>query len=402
MFLSLDIVGSTEFKQSARGSEYTGGADSWVAPFLSFYRVSVEHMAAEWNRVTAEVKSLEGTEGNPRFDFGEAPAFWKGAGDEVLFSKIVKSPFDAMTSIYALLEVMKEHRRQFGSKPQTKRLNVKGAAWLAGFPINNAEIRLAAQHPVETADYLDDPIAENYRLLELHGSGGHSSDVYLADYIGPSIDLGFRIREHATPRKLVVSADLAWLLCFAHRENTIGELPQSRYLRMPHIGYEGRYGLKGILSGEPYPLIWVESDIGNAIDKAEDLLLGRKHPDGHGSDAAEERPLWDFCEAFLNSQGPLRMRPYIPGYPNTNVGIISPEHQKRLKDIETLVNGPGEQLESLDRTDSAGAGIPKEAKDFAKQAKNLAYLVVNDIEASNSKEQTIKTVDRPRSRRKGS
>jgi hypothetical protein len=290
----------------------------------------------------------------------------------VLFSKVIKSPLDAMASIHALLEVMKEHRKQFSSKPQTRRLNVKGAAWLAGFPINNAEIILAARSQLDTAGYLDDPVAENYRLLDAH-EVRDSANLYLADYIGPSVDLGFRLREHATPRRLIISADLAWLLCFGHREIAASEQGKSKYSKMPYIGYDGRHGLKGILGGEPYPLVWIESDIGNAIDKAEDRLLRRDHPDEAGPALHSVDPLWEFCEAFLTGQGPLRMCPYIPDYPSKRVGTITAEHQKRLQEIEEIVNGPATQLASIDQSDNGSGKIPKEASDFA-------YLVLNDSE----------------------
>lgn len=93
-----------------------------------------------------------------------------------------------------------------------------------------------------------------------------------------------RLREHATPRQLVVSADLVWLLCHSHDSCTDRERKRCRFLAIPHIGYDGRRGLKGILGGKPYPLLWIEADPDNGIDRAEDDVL-RRLLSGHTPDS---------------------------------------------------------------------------------------------------------------------
>jgi len=379
MFLSLDVVGSTEFKQAKRGADSAEAADSWVEPFLSFYQIAVQQMATQWTAVRDAIAAIDpgkgdhskrdSGKGDPgkadgRFEFGDSPTFWKGVGDEVLFTKVVCSPLDAMAAVHALLALMAEQRRQFAAKPQWQRLNVKGTAWLAGFPVNNAEVILPVRAGRPAAGLPDDPVAENYRLLALRERSPATSSAYHADYIGPSVDLGFRLRELADPRRLVISADLAWLLCHAHRGCGERERSACVYLNMPDVGYEGRTSLRGILGGDPYPLMWIESDPTNPLNNAEDKLLqralGRRRAKQHLAS------LWGFCNAFLTGDSPLRMRPYIPGCRVAGLGEMSADHRLRLAAIQELVTGRTEQFTSLARSDRESGPIPPAAQNFAR------------------------------------
>ena len=358
LFLSLDVVGSTEFKQPRTDRE-PAHDDSWVRPFLTFYRMSIDQMAGQWKRVVSEMKAVE-TGDTGRFVFGEPPAFWKGAGDEVLFSKRVVSPLDAIAAVHSLVGVMKAHRRQFATKPQTKLLNVKGAAWLAGFPLNNAEIVIATDGAAQRDGRLDDELSENYRLLSLLDAAPELRDAFKADYIGPSIDLGFRLREHASARQFVVSADLIWLMCQAHERSSPVEHAACPLLDLPKIGYAGRLPLKGILADEPYPVFWIEDEPGTALDDAEDRLLDR-HPHSDG------RAVAAFCETFLDDSNPLRMRPYIEGSTEGEIGVIAADRLEKVRRLEAYVNGEAGQLASLAEDDSAATSdtMSSEAESFA-------------------------------------
>lgn len=362
LFLSLDIVGSTEFKQASRSADGRPAAITiaWLEPFLSFYQLSVEQMDAQWARVCGEMSAVDPKSRRDRFPFGDCPVFWKGAGDEVLFSKDVRSPVDAMATIHAFLLVMRDHRTRFADKGLP--LDVKGTAWLAGFPVNNAETVLPGGVSEPAGERLDDPVAENYRLLELHQAGKKNAPI---DYIGPSIDLGFRLRDHATPRRLVMSADLVWLLCHAHGDFLERERSRCSRLGVPHIGYDGRRGLKGILGGQPYPLIWIEADPENDLDKAEDVLRGRPLS-GASPSNARVLAVKDYCALFLDGRTPLQTRPYIKDYPDPEVGPLPADHERELARIEQHVNGAREQLETLELSDDAASGeIPSATTEFA-------------------------------------
>lgn len=357
IFLSIDIVGSTEFKNVRGASVDHAHGDHWTRPFLSFYRMSVAGMASHWDTVVEQMKSVQ--EGNGHFDFGDRPSFWKGAGDEVLFAKTVRSPLDASATIQAMLLLMESHRQHFQSKPRTRSLDVKGAAWLAGFPLNNSEVVLMEDGSPDASS--GDDMIDNFKLLALlEGQGGPLA--YRADYIGPSVDLGFRLRDHATPRQLVVSADLVWLLCHASTKCSPDQTDRCKFLLLPRISYERNVPLKGVLDGEPYPLFWVESSAATALDTATDALLGR--------DDLPSRPehfdlLKGFCEKFLNGAHPLKMTPYIPNCVDGAVSQISGEREERLRKLQAYVDGSAEQIETLGQEDAVTGGIPAASEAFA-------------------------------------
>ncbi len=376
LFLSLDIVGSTEFKQASRGTarerlaRLEAGsdvgkrsrdvADAWVEPFLSFYQISVDQMEAQWLRTRDEMRAIDPSNKSGRFAFGAPPQFWKGAGDEVLFSKEVISPLDAMATVHSFLAVMKEHRGRFARKEVP--LDVKGTAWLAGFPVNNAEAVLPSQNAAMPAGRLDDPVAENYRLLHLYRADQLAA--CQLDYVGPSVDLGFRLREHATPRRLVLSADLVWLLCHTHDRCKVQERRKCRFLSIPHVGYDGRRGLKGILGGHPYPLMWIEADPDNLIDQAEDAVL-RRALSGHTPARDRIKDVSRFCGLFLNGRTPLQSRPYIEGCSDPEVSAIPAEHRASLQHIESHVNDEVARSSSIGLPEGGSGAIPRAAEAFA-------------------------------------
>lgn len=173
---------------------------------------------------------------------------WKSLGDELIFTAEIRQRdslaclLDAFRATLAL--AVANWRRQDGHPG----LPLKGAAWLAGFPVGNGEIPLFTPNSVRPGVVLTDG----------------------RDYIGPQVDTGFRVKEHASPRRLALSADLAWLLVSSGAKH----LP---------LYYEGELPLKGVIKGRPYPVVWIdcaeprpESNQPVALHHYQDELLGRK------------------------------------------------------------------------------------------------------------------------------
>jgi hypothetical protein len=355
MFLSLDIVGSTAFKNERAPLDHAHG-DHWTRPFLSFYRMSADGMTIHWDSVVEKMKAVR--QGNHHFEFAKSPAFWKGAGDEVLFCKTVKSPLDAMAAIQAMLLLMQSHREHFRSKARTARLDVKGTAWLAGFPLNNSEIVLAEDGSLGASS--GDDMLDNFKLLALLEDGQLQS--YRVDYIGPSVDLGFRLRDHATARRLMVSADLVWLLCHANKKCSLDQVEHCPFLHLPRINYGSSASLRGVLDSEPYPHFWIEASAATALGTAEDALLGRSDLPSRGDHGDLLR---DYCSKFLDNSHPIKMKPYIPGCVDDDISHTSDERKERLRKLEEYVNGSAEQIETLGQADAATGGIPAAAQAFA-------------------------------------
>lgn len=200
LFLSVDMVGSTEFK-----ARFTGqGSEGWLDIFRAFF--------ANFPLMVA------GQIGFEFLDDEATPAIevWKVMGDEVIFMTRPSSPEELTSTLLALLRTMRLYEeRHFQDVP----LRLKGAAWLAGFDGQNIEIEIPE--------------------LSSGEGGAH------LDFIGPDIDLGFRIGKFARAGSLAVSLDvLEVVLGAANAERA------ALYLM-------GREPLKGVMFGRAYPIVWM-------------------------------------------------------------------------------------------------------------------------------------------------
>lgn len=358
MFVSLDIVGSTAFKNERTPVDHADG-DHWTRPFLSFYRMSAERMATHWDAVVDQMKAVR--DGNEHFAFGCSPSFWKGAGDEVLFSKTIESPLDALATVQTMLLLMTSHRENFQSKTRTARLDIKGTAWLAGFPLNNSEIVLGEDGSLDAST--GDDVLDNFRMLAALENSKERHD-YHADFIGPSVDLGFRLRDHASARRLMISADLVWLLCRANKKCSPDQVQRCQLLQVPRINYGNGASLKGVLDSDPYPLFWIEASPATALDVAEETLLGRIDIPGRPNHVELLRT---YCDTFLDNSHPLRMRPYIANCFDTDISQTTDERKERLRKLQEYINGSAIQIKDIARLDTEGGEMPSGPTEFAAQ-----------------------------------
>jgi len=254
LFLSVDVVGSTAFKHQ---SQYTD-SQGWLDFFVSFY-TSFPDILAELTADYVKEKNLNSF---------EVPTFWKALGDELVFAVVLKRRVDAGHYLCVFRQALRRVVRHYTMGSQPLPINFKGAAWLAGFPVGNAAI----------------PILD----------GEQKSDY---DYVGPLIDVGFRLGKYASPRKLVVSVDLAALL-----------LKEGSNLS---LCFTEKQSLKGVLKDREYPIIWVDciddDDQNNEPAarrcRAEDDLLHSKQ--------YQPNQLLKYCLAYIEEIGkPLRV-PFI-------------------------------------------------------------------------------------------
>lgn len=199
LFLSVDMAGATEFKTRFKGED----AEGWLAIFRNFFS-NFPLMFA-------------GQIGFEFLDDDVTPAIdvWKVMGDELLFVAEPKSAEELIGVLLALLRTLRIYEeKHFQSLP----LRLKGAAWLADVDGRNIQIEVPELSS---------------------GAGAH------VDYIGPDIDLGFRISKFARPACLTISLDVL--------ETALGAKSSDRvatYLM-------GREPLKGVLFGRPYPILWL-------------------------------------------------------------------------------------------------------------------------------------------------
>ena len=274
LFASADLAGSTAFK--ARRPDAI--APEWAPTFREFFMEFPAAVEAEYARVPEKATS---------------PAMhlmpWKFSGDEAIFCVELANH----TEVVAHLAAFKQAITAFAIKWKDQPLRLKGAAWLAGFPVSNVE-------------------------LEIESINGK-----MIDFIGPAMDRGFRVAKFADIRRFVLTPDLVLMLIDALDRTEVG--PANKEFS---VFYAGRETLKGVIGNEPFPIFWL--DMLNGHRTEEDLLLGLKRDDV--TNAAKT-----FLRRFLDST-PQLMRPFIDGDPDEKYGKIPDfinDHREKMVAEET-------------------------------------------------------------------
>ncbi|MEN3942513.1 hypothetical protein WJU23_14535 [Prosthecobacter sp. SYSU 5D2] len=238
LFMSVDIVGSTHYKQSNPKQQ----TPEWVGLFIGFFADFPE-------RLVQAIRSH-----HPKL---RLPRLWKALGDELIFTVELEKRADAAAYVKAHASALRSAACNWHSdSTDTTRheLHLKGAAWLVGFPVGNVEIPCSPLHAQE-GEGCDETILSDDQ-----------------DYIGPLVDMGFRLKEHASPRKLVIAADLAYLMICASMPSDM------------RLFFEIDVQLKGVMRGKAYPVIWLDNDGYPAhehnsssanVNRLKDTLMGR-------------------------------------------------------------------------------------------------------------------------------
>jgi len=208
VFASVDLIGSTALKGKffSDPRQYPFGKPHWYMSVGAFYARFLSTLNKAGSKRSKDKRWV----------------LVKGIGDELMLTQAIRTHHDA----HDLAVIFRNALRTFNA--DGGELRVKGCLWLAGFPINNAKIPL--------------PTAKGTATVE--------------DYLGPSIDAGFRIAKFATEHKMIVAVDLALLLTHQRASNDL------------RFGFDGQVTLKGVLDNQTYPLIWIEAVQENADERA--------------------------------------------------------------------------------------------------------------------------------------
>ncbi|MEM6334338.1 MAG: hypothetical protein AAF823_13460 [Planctomycetota bacterium] len=266
IFVSVDLAGSTAFKAGQK----VDSSPKWVSTFESFF----EEFPSQ---VTGGYKSLE--------DFRHRiPAnklqVWKLVGDEVLFTARLTCPQDVLIHVLVVKDAMDQYEKnELADKP----ISLKATVWGAGFPVQNAIVELD----------LDDTTS-------------------IVDYLGPSIDLGFRLTKFADRRKIPVSLDIAKMILDVRTQELAG------YGRLDHatLLFDGAVPLKGVIGGVSYPIIWIDRLNGQqtTLDRLEQRVR-----------ACDSDTLSEFVQEFYSSHGRSLISPFIVNEGELAYGIIPPD-----------------------------------------------------------------------------
>ena len=240
LFLSADVHNSTAFKNDPK---HDGSVQGWLVTFKTFYSRFPTALARKCASLNVS-----------------SPILWKLLGDELIFVVELKSSGDSVQYVQSLREAIIQYNADW--KRKNVGLAIKGTAWIAHFPVFNAEIKI------------EEP---------------HDQNKFRTDYIGPAMDIGFRLAKLATRRKLIVGADLALLLL--HTSNDL------------RLYFDGKETLKGVLRDQPYPVIWADMHE-EGKGSTEDVLRGNSPP---------ANKLKKYCETFIGEMKEVMALPFIEG-----------------------------------------------------------------------------------------
>jgi len=272
MFFSVDLAGATAYKAAMRESHTDQKRDTrWCEAFHTFYKVFPKILFEKY----VERKTKE-DDIHPLCQ----PVTWKYVGDEILFYAPVSCHRHLVDHITYFHETLKKYSNDYLDE-HDQLLRCKGTSWLAGFPVNN-------------------------RIILIDDSTGAKTKQPPSriDFLGSSIDTGFRLTKFATPQKLVVSFELAWML--ADYYVSMQSDNNSGWMR---FHFDGRYELKGVNNSRPYPVFWLDMDYKKTSGESslaglEDVWLKTVQCD--------TSQVVTYCEEYQDKEQVI-IRPFIAG-----------------------------------------------------------------------------------------
>lgn len=294
LFLSVDLVGSTGYK-AGKGRDLVPGTarQRWVDETRHFYREFPKNLLRDFGSAPISGDGHDGL----------CPQVWKTVGDEIIFCVRLNHAQHLGRCIWSFTKALKDYSNYL--ERGEIELVVKGVAWIAAFPAPNITVPISLKHtsPEEgDKELLDD------EEIELEGDKVPSS----FEFLGKEIDTGFRVSKHASPDKLALSIETAYILS--------GICAQGDYTFS--FTYGGREGLKGVIGGRPYPIVSIDTERRQHrrdVRAFEQAISGEKD--------ATPQLLRTFLEAFMKDE---RIDlPYLPMKGEVvNAGELPENYQK--------------------------------------------------------------------------
>lgn len=226
LFLSVDLSGSTAFKNSSKGQDRSEGlSPKWVTVFESFY-----------NDFPDRYRSNYQSHSTPLAGADRCPSLWKAVGDELVFCGRVTTKRSVVLALTSFMKTLIDYRKTLLDADLD--LNLKGAGWLAAFPEPNRAVQM--RRATDVVSFLSASEA-------LEAAADDRPFEY--DFLGKAIDTGFRIAAKAQPDRFALSVQLARLLI--NPQDGMG-FDRDIYIDRP-------VEMKGVNRGMPYPLLYIET-----------------------------------------------------------------------------------------------------------------------------------------------
>lgn len=265
LFLSVDLSGSTAFKNSEAGEERERASPKWVTTFETFYR----DFPAKFRTNYASIK-------NPQSGNDGCPSLWKAVGDELIFCGRVNNRKSIITALMSFIHTLHDYRKLLTDEKIP--LNLKGAGWLAAFPEPNRAVQL--RNTASGSSFLTASEALEAQADE---------QPFEYDFLGKAIDTGFRVAGFAKPERFVLSVQLARLLVSC-QPGTGFDHP---------IRFANPTPLKGVNGGESYPVLYIDTMLHLSVKdiRLKERQLLKQH------DAPDKEALNSYLEEYCSVVG---------------------------------------------------------------------------------------------------
>ena len=226
LFLSVDLSGSTAFKNSSSGeNRERGSAPRWVTVFQQFYKDFPALFSSEFQKQKTDSVGGDG-----------CPKLWKAVGDELVFCGTISNQKACIVALNAFISTLHTYRKRLNDEGVD--LNVKGAGWLGAFPEPNRTVQLRPA----------DGTPELHSASEaLEVSADKAPFDY--DFLGKAIDTGFRVAGNAKPERFILSVQLARLIVGGGADLGFGH----------QVRLDRPLTLKGVNRNEPYPVLYIDT-----------------------------------------------------------------------------------------------------------------------------------------------
>lgn len=315
LFLSADIIGSTAYKQPLDfKTDRPDRHGQWAGIIQGFYTsVREAFQNTHWLQAKSRLTSVHGEDAASRL-LGEPPRFWKTIGDEVVFWKELSGSVQIWLTLACWMKTIETVRNEFADMKgdnRANRLDVKSAAWMAGFPVRNKVLL-----NIPSSDPPGEGLSERLRAFY---QGDSTQDL---DFIGPGIDVGFRVSGLASARKLTISLDVAYALARTHNHvmdgllsplkaadyfPTADGMDRDDFVKRLTVFYSGSEPLKGVLGGVQYPKFWISVLRHDSLERARVALYSKEAP----GQSVEWPELQTFCDRFYEDRSKFVSRPFI-------------------------------------------------------------------------------------------
>lgn len=211
LFISFDLVNSTQFKLEEK--------NEWSTVIVYFYD-AIKAM------VKKEIQGIE---------------IWKYLGDEMVFYyniSDIEKVYNIPDELFRIQEnVINKIRENFD---KAKILDIKCTIWLAGI----TRIK---------PDKIGTRGLSNGNEVNVHRNIVHmimdSNNKTMIDFLGPDIDIGFRVAKYSNKRKIALSAEYAYLLYHLSKPTDLSKIDN----KLKIVAFKE---LKGVWDGRAYPIIW--------------------------------------------------------------------------------------------------------------------------------------------------